>query len=649
MLNLLCVLLLLPQVLFAQTTNELKALNTIRLLNNAEISLFKDASSQLSLTEVLKLPSSVFTPVQLPFNGGYTRASYWFKIQLHNSKVAIDIPWFLSASPSYLDHLYFYTPDSLGYYHLTEQAGDQIEGVKRPQDKYLGSYSFALPELNESSTTYYLRLQTHSLSTLTLHIGSQTAMLANNSNKGLMNGVFIGFLLLLFINALLMWSWLLQPIYLLFLGYILGGLMLLLASNGVASQFLFKDNVTAVDLLAPAGSCLMMIFSIGFFLLIFETKRYFPYIHRFFIALITLASLTLLSIPLGHYVDIAPITNLLILLALPLALYTSWRAIDLQLYGSRTIFYGYVIHVGITALNLLAINNIIPAYPGYLSSSQISLTILLIFLQQGLYQRMRATEKLQQDSILRAKIAESMVHIETQRRQDQGTFLNIIAHELKTPLAIIDSAIQSLEKIQSINHDTLINDRHIRIRQSVAKLNNLLENALSVERYENYPLEPRITEINLHTFIKKLVKQNLPENRVCELNISAHEKFYADQTLLNLALSNLLVNAHKYSLAQSNIKFDVKPYSENGIMGILFSLTNLYRDSLKPDCSNWFNKYYRQHDHPNIEGLGLGLYLVSQITTTLDGKVYGSAIPSTQDWLITINLWLPNTLRNHDD
>ena len=602
----------------------------------------RDAGGGKTLAEALNAREA-FVPSRQPFSAGYTRAVHWFRITLRREA---DAPkaWLLSASPAYLDDLRLYSPDPAakeGY--AMQQAGDRFAAAGRPLDRQFGAFTFALTLPDDQPHVFYLRMQTSSTSALNLSVATPAALAQTHAQRKLLLGLLLGALLVLAANTLMIWHWLRQPAYLLFIGYVVGTTMVQAATGGLVSQYLFPGLPRVADLVQPLGVCFMVLFSSAFLILFFETRRYFPRLHYLFVALIGLALLTLLSLAADLYVVTAPVLMLAVLLILPCALFVTWRMIGLGIFGSRPIFYGYSCYIAATAITLLAAVGLIPPYPIALAGSQIGLLALLLFLQQGLYQRVRAIEGLQRDALVRAEVAETLAATEKQRRHEQSTFMSLIAHELKTPLAVIDSAIQTLE-FQPADHDAMVSVRYGRIRQSVAYLNGLLENALSVERSDHTPLQPRIERIALAPFVTEIVRRTVPVDRRCAVRMTKDCRCDADRTLLNLASSNLLMNAVKYSPPSTDIALEACKAARDGRAGTLVAVSNAYVSQIEPDCGQWFIKYYRQHEQPNIDGLGLGLYLVREIARSHGGSAECAATPDQSRWRVTMHLWLPDAL-----
>ncbi len=248
--------------------------------------------------------------------------------------------------------------------------------------------------------------------------------------------------------------------------------------------------------------------------------------------------------------------------------------------------------------------------------------------------------KLQAKKYLEAqiKIAKSDIEVNIQKKinQDKSTLINLVSHELITPLAVIDSSIQVLET----QHNEFGNERYRRIRMSVQHLNNILGNTLTAERYENSPLKPRRSQFLLKPLIETVTNGSSYFHRL-RIDIG-DSRCSADRELFTSILNNLFNNAAKYSVQDTDINVSSKNMSVNAVDGSLLSISNIFLCEEEPDVKQWFIKYYRQDMQEPDSGLGLGLYLVKQIVEAHGGTIECLVTPKGGDWLVTMNLWLPN-------
>ncbi len=201
-------------------------------------------------------------------------------------------------------------------------------------------------------------------------------------------------------------------------------------------------------------------------------------------------------------------------------------------------------------------------------------------------------------------------------------FINNVTHELKTPLATLSLATQSIrsdvvlaqpEKVREIAE--VIERQNQRLQKLVDQVlhNSISADALKLEKnpiiIEDF-LQKIVYDYRLSVEGKPVEIQVETSNKNTILNI---DKFY-----LFTAVKNILDNAVKYNPKQ--VAIHVKGYSNGNDYTI-----EIQDDGIgipKKEHKNVFEKFYRisTGDRHDTQGLGLGLHLVQQIVLAHGGK-----------------------------
>ena len=105
-------------------------------------------------------------------------------------------------------------------------------------------------------------------------------------------------------------------------------------------------------------------------------------------------------------------------------------------------------------------------------------------------------------------------------------------------------------------------------------------------------------------------KINYPEN-IDDISL------YQDEKILELALSNLIFNAIKYSSENTIIDIEI---SQNKTTTIFKIKDNGIGIPIK-DQKNIFNRYFRAKNVINIQGTGIGLNIVKDHLENLNGSI----------------------------
>jgi len=196
----------------------------------------------------------------------------------------------------------------------------------------------------------------------------------------------------------------------------------------------------------------------------------------------------------------------------------------------------------------------------------------------------------------------------------QKSFVSNISHELRTPLSAIiaELSLVSVKNLTKEQYQQIIL-RVLKDSRNMAKLSSSLMD-LAKASYDPKEIsftEIRVDEILLESYLK--VKKKNPEYKI-NINISDSLEEYqlilcANAYLLQVAFSNLIVNACKYSFDYSCF---IDIFEIEGKLYLTF--TNTGNTILEEDLQNIFKPFFRSNNYKNKEGHGIGLFLVEKIT-----------------------------------
>jgi PAS domain S-box-containing protein len=201
-------------------------------------------------------------------------------------------------------------------------------------------------------------------------------------------------------------------------------------------------------------------------------------------------------------------------------------------------------------------------------------------------------------------------------------FLSLVSHEFKTPLSGILTSTMLLSKYK-LSEQQEKRDKHIKtISDKVHYLNNILNDFLSVEKLEKgkvkynptvFKLSKVVNEVvyNANMLLKEGQKINYPKDID---SISLHQ----DEKIVELALSNLVHNAVKYSGENSIIDIAISQDDKKTI----FKIKDNGIGIPKKDQANIFIRYFRAENALLTQGTGIGLNIVKDHLENLNGKIY---------------------------
>ena len=209
--------------------------------------------------------------------------------------------------------------------------------------------------------------------------------------------------------------------------------------------------------------------------------------------------------------------------------------------------------------------------------------------------------------------------------QQQQNFMMTVTHELKTPVAI---AQLNLETLQKRNLDDNQQKKLIaNTMQEVNRLNSLCNNILLASRLDAGEYTPLKTQFNVSELTKKIQSnfaQRYAERPIIG-NIQEGICMVGEELLVELMFSNLIENAIKYSPKYSSVKIDLYSDSQH----IIFEVADEGSGISSEEKNRVFDKFYRTGNEGTrtTKGTGLGLYLCQQIArnhqATIDIKNNG--------------------------
>ncbi|QBQ55464.1 PAS domain S-box protein [Nitrosococcus wardiae] len=226
---------------------------------------------------------------------------------------------------------------------------------------------------------------------------------------------------------------------------------------------------------------------------------------------------------------------------------------------------------------------------------------------------------------------------ETDRRKDE--FLATLAHELRNPLAPIATSLQILKQVGN-NPEALEKAVSISERQ-LQHLVHLVEDLLDVSRITRGKIQLRKEQVTLDTIIKSALEISRSHIKAGEhtLRVEMPEMpilLQADLTRLAQAVSNLLINAAKYTPPGGHIQLTA--WCENQQVVITVQDDGIgIEQKLLPRIFDMFVQAERSGGYAS-GGLGIGLPLVKGLVELHGGQAEAASPGLGQGSTFTIRL-----------
>lgn len=206
-------------------------------------------------------------------------------------------------------------------------------------------------------------------------------------------------------------------------------------------------------------------------------------------------------------------------------------------------------------------------------------------------------------------------------RREKEDFIAVASHELKTPITTLRATLQLVNRI--IEKETTLTDKIVKLSKSAelhsVKLGNLVVNLLDATKLEQGQLSLNKIKIKASELIEKCCTSVRLEDKYSiiktgDLNLEV----YADEEKIDQVLINLVNNAIKYAPQSKEIVIDIQQV----VNEVKISVSDKGPGISPENLSKLFERYFRAHKNDgNSSGLGLGLYISSEIVKRHGGKI----------------------------
>jgi signal transduction histidine kinase/DNA-binding NarL/FixJ family response regulator len=223
--------------------------------------------------------------------------------------------------------------------------------------------------------------------------------------------------------------------------------------------------------------------------------------------------------------------------------------------------------------------------------------------------------------------------VELARAREQNTFFINLAHETKTPLTLIKNY---LEKYIT---DTGYNDDISVIKQNIDKLLRDMVNYLDAEKLRRDKVfydHNQLLDITSLVEQKVYMFKEISRKKSITINASVDKNLFtlADPFAMDRVVNNLLDNSIKYTNSGGTIIVSLR--ADGDFINLSVEDNGIGMD--EEQLGHIFETYHQlTHKKRNIQGIGMGLYIVHRIVDSLNGGVSVESKPG-EGTTITIKL-----------
>jgi two-component system, sensor histidine kinase LadS len=563
-----------------------------------------------------------FTPVKGVFVAGYSAKAHWLKFTI-SDPAARTREWWLEMEPPFIDQVDLYEslgPDATGkaqFRHV--KTGDMQPFSSREVPNQ--SFVFQLSPKAEP-TTYYLRLQSSGPIWVGARLWHSSVFAGYSVRYAHVQAAAFGAFMLLMLITLVQGLVFKDPVYLAFVAHV--GVVLLAQASIIFPLHLPDNWYRLVDILPTAATCLSVatyaIFC-NYFVITVEKTRLYQWLF-FSLTIIGVASAIACISPAFRWIVPAILAAKIVGAVLPVMAVS--RRLMRGSWYDRLVWLGLVMYVPAQALLLWrlasvaqqdAFWNTLHIYTGVLL---IHMLLITFALGQRVSRITRASQELQDQLGTQRMLKE----LADRTAFDQRSFLSMVAHELRGPLATARSAADSLRQSVTPPNQAVLT-RIERMDTSLQQMASLIAVCLTHEREgfaQPLSLNLRMTLASLRTRLQGVLSDAVAARVLWPDNLD-DEPIVCNPALLTIAVRNMIENACRYdtSGAPVNITWQVQCGDADALDKWRISVLDR-GPGIPPERLNQLFEPFARADHQDNSGLGLGLYIVSRIASMHGAK-----------------------------
>ncbi|AWF38486.1 sensor histidine kinase [Klebsiella oxytoca] len=580
---------------------------------------YADASGQMSLDAFLALPQEALKTASLIPSFGYSKKTFWLRTSLPAAYFSGEQRW-LQLGPPFIDRLtVYYRPYGSDSPWKQKEFGDHAPARDSDLD-YRESVLILAPPPTKAGYEMVFRLQSSSTLILLATLSSPQEFVRSATLDTAFWSFYFG--LAVIASGIALWlavalrRRLLWGICLFSLNY-----PLVAALHGYP-EWLFGDALLPVqDYMISCLSLVSYATALWLHSEVFDLKKNMPRLHQLLLAAIGLNIALQISIPLGFYGRAMQIEAGIFFIASPVLLITSWMLWRRKAVDMNTLLLGLLppVYVVSAGLALLSVHGVIPFHTRVYSTWQYALIIHIVTVLIIAVLRVRAENR----TLMRKQQLARELQIEREASFHQRQFMGMVAHEFRTPLAILEAALENLRLCPTVSTQSARLDR---MQRATTRLVQLTDNCLADARLSSRDLHADRQNAELLPVIyiaATVVDLSLNHylHVICEGQTvgpqSPSPVLFIDSGLLCIAIANLLDNSVKYS-ASGEIRIEIYRLQK----GFEIRIGDRGPGIAPEQVEHIFERYRRGETHTTTPaGTGLGLYVARQIIQAHGGEL----------------------------
>jgi PAS domain S-box-containing protein len=204
----------------------------------------------------------------------------------------------------------------------------------------------------------------------------------------------------------------------------------------------------------------------------------------------------------------------------------------------------------------------------------------------------------------------------------KSTFISVISHELKTPVALIKGYVSTLRREDAVWERSVVDDSLAVIEEEADRLTELIENLLDASRLQAGALKMNLCDVSLDAMAERTAERFRTQTDQHKIVVDFPSGFpivLADENRLEQVFSNLISNAIKYSSQGGEIRITGQVRPDQVIVCVSDQGPGIAPD----DVPHVFDRFYRSTNATRTtKGAGLGLYLARAVIEGHGGRIW---------------------------
>ena len=208
-----------------------------------------------------------------------------------------------------------------------------------------------------------------------------------------------------------------------------------------------------------------------------------------------------------------------------------------------------------------------------------------------------------------------------QYEEERDHFMDVTAHELRSPLTVVLGRAQRLQSRvadEAATHEEIVRDLGDIITEG-ARVQRLLKMLLELGRAER-GIDLRATTLDLREVVEQAIDSTAhmhPGVRFERLLPEDEVTVHVDRDLAQIVLGNVIENAAKYSTLSPDVTISIERTEHGARLRVRDQCGGMSGEVL----NRMFDRYFRGHTADEFRGFGLGLFVSHRAAELLEWNI----------------------------